>query len=496
MTTYYKGNNIGLSYNAEAGTWSFNNTPQDFIDPNAFSTPDPKFPTAPTTPTTPTTPTEPEQDPCPAGYIYDNSLKQCVPDPNYQNPFRQDNNQGPREEPGIPGTGRELPSKFSSEGGLFPYSTDAPTRAQQNEHMLLMDGVSKGWLVDNGQGQYIKQPFKDKQLPGIGWAGMAMKYFNEKSYDDYFKILENGWNAERDANLWTKWVPRSGGYSLVGGMKRSSTAVGGIGDDKERIVEYYGYSEGFQDKVNQAKSITNGMIDRDGNVNVNTGQGSYYREDGKFVDKYGQVSASGSLSNALKLLKQANLVGGLPSNLKARLLKGITTKALSDEERNKLAQDAGFKNIEDAITELNKVKTKITEQQKRDEPKQEPEKTVTDPSKIGDNVTTSVGGIITEGDKISDDGRGIITDSSGDTYTPTSDGQGYTFKSDDPKPSVQQPISKGSTQTYGAGRGGTASQQQEMKKQDTRNNNFSPQDRNIQPAKPSKGYSGPAFGRR
>ena len=86
MTTYYKGNNIGLSYDAAAGTWSFNNTPQDFIDPNAFSTPDPKFPTAPTTPTTPT---EPEQDPCPPGYIYDKALKQCVPDPNYQNPFAQ-----------------------------------------------------------------------------------------------------------------------------------------------------------------------------------------------------------------------------------------------------------------------------------------------------------------------------------------------------------------------------------------------------------------------
>ena len=90
MTTYYKGNNIGLNYDAAAGTWSFTNTPQDFIDPNAFSSPDPKFPTAPTTPTTLT---EPKQDPCPAGYIYDNSLKQCVPDPNYQNPFAQQEQQ-------------------------------------------------------------------------------------------------------------------------------------------------------------------------------------------------------------------------------------------------------------------------------------------------------------------------------------------------------------------------------------------------------------------
>ena len=388
MTTYYKGNNIGLNYDAAAGSWSFTNTPKDFIDPNAFSTPDPVFPTAPTTPTTP----DPTPDPCPAGYVYDEALKQCVPDPNYQNPFRQDNNQGPREEPVILGTGRELPSKFSSGGGLFPYSTDAPTRAQQNEHMLLQSGISFGWLVDNGQGQYIKAPFNEKQVQGIGWAGAAMKYFNEKSYNDYFKILEKGWQPE-GKGLWDKFLRGNSVYSLTGNMKYGLTTTG-RGGTGSRTVEYYDYSPDFKKKIELAKSITNGMIDRDGNVNVNTGQGSYYREDGKFVDKYGQVSASGSLGNALKLLKQANEIGGMPSNLKARLLKGITTKALSDEERNKLAQDAGFKNAEDAITELNKVKTKITEQQKRDEPDPEPEKTVTDPSKIGDNVTTSVGGDI------------------------------------------------------------------------------------------------------
>ena len=97
MTTYYKGNNIGLNYDAAAGSWSFTNTPQDFIDPNAFSTLDPVFPTTPTTPTTSTTSTtpEPESDPCPAGYVYDESLKQCVPDPNYQNPFvQQDDSKG------------------------------------------------------------------------------------------------------------------------------------------------------------------------------------------------------------------------------------------------------------------------------------------------------------------------------------------------------------------------------------------------------------------
>ena len=34
---YYKGNTIGLNYDAATGTWSFDNTPNDFIDTEACS---------------------------------------------------------------------------------------------------------------------------------------------------------------------------------------------------------------------------------------------------------------------------------------------------------------------------------------------------------------------------------------------------------------------------------------------------------------------------
>ena len=83
MTTYYKGNNMQLTF--DGTSWSIGNVAQNFIDPNTFSSPDPVFPTVPETPETDTT--TPETDPCPPGYIYDNTLKQCVPDPNAQNPF-------------------------------------------------------------------------------------------------------------------------------------------------------------------------------------------------------------------------------------------------------------------------------------------------------------------------------------------------------------------------------------------------------------------------
>ena len=403
MTTYYKGNNIGLNYDAAAGSWSFTNTPKDFIDPNAFSTPDPVFPTAPTTPTTP----DPTPDPCPAGYVYDEALKQCVPDPNYQNPFMSNNNQaGGNEQPFQPGTGKELPKGVNyNPDSLFPYSTDAPTRAQQNEHMLLQSGISLGWLVDNGKGQYIKSPFNAKQGQG------------------------------------------NSVYSLKGGMKRSSTAVGGIGDDEERIVEYYGYSPEFQEKVNQAQSINGGMIDRDGNVNINAdNKGGYYREDGKFVLNNGQVVSFGSLSAGLNYISKLKGSGlKLSKTLRNRLAKGLNSVNF-----NATMLPKGFDKdeLEDILNTYKQEKQTQTD---------------IDLGLTTEETKDDGSPISTEGDTISDDGT--VTTPSGDTYTPTGDGQGYTFESGyntsyttggQGSGYIYDPTGSGSGTNYGTGRGSSS----------------------------------------
>ena len=65
---------MGLEQNAD-GTWVFTNPAQTFIDPATFSTSDPEFPTVDTT-TDDTT----EDTTCEEGYIYDNTLKKCVPE--------------------------------------------------------------------------------------------------------------------------------------------------------------------------------------------------------------------------------------------------------------------------------------------------------------------------------------------------------------------------------------------------------------------------------
>jgi hypothetical protein len=187
--------------------------------------------------------------------------------------------------------------------------------------------------------------------------------------------------------------------------------------------EYFNYSPEFQQKVDKAlelrKNNVNAIIDREGNVNIDAdGKGGYYREDGKYVDENGRVSARGSLGNALKLLKNANEIGGLPSKLKARLLKGINTKSLSLGQRNALAVAAGFANIQEAANALNAVQTKIEEQQERDEPD-----TTTDVTTVADNVITDVDG------DASDDGD-TGSPPTGEqfyeqTYGPVEDEQGF-----------------------------------------------------------------------
>ena len=88
MTNYYKGTDIGLNYNAELGEWEFTNQAKNFIDTETFSSPDPEFPTAP-----PEDDEEETTPDCPDGYIYNETLKQCVPAPDYENTYRGDEQQ-------------------------------------------------------------------------------------------------------------------------------------------------------------------------------------------------------------------------------------------------------------------------------------------------------------------------------------------------------------------------------------------------------------------
>ena len=80
----YSSTNLRLTYDTNNNQWSYTEADYEYANPtpptwSGYTSSDPDFEFAPETPDT----NPPDQDPCPEGYIYDNTLKQCVPDPNY-----------------------------------------------------------------------------------------------------------------------------------------------------------------------------------------------------------------------------------------------------------------------------------------------------------------------------------------------------------------------------------------------------------------------------
>ena len=81
------GTNLQLTYDENTDSWSYQNVDYEYPGTpgnswSGFTSPDPDFEYVPETPDA----SQPDTDPCPAGYMYDETLKQCVPDPDYRAP--------------------------------------------------------------------------------------------------------------------------------------------------------------------------------------------------------------------------------------------------------------------------------------------------------------------------------------------------------------------------------------------------------------------------
>ena len=156
---YYKGNNIGLNYDAANGTWSFSNEPQDYIDTNAFSTSDPVFDYTPPS----ADDDEQEEDTnCPEGYIYDNTLKQCIPDPAVQNRYMQQNQGGGNNNTSpvrIAGTNR------TTTDGNFIANDDEYDKMTASE--LVENYKQRGFIKKNDKGELVIDFNRVKRKGGI-----------------------------------------------------------------------------------------------------------------------------------------------------------------------------------------------------------------------------------------------------------------------------------------------------------------------------------------
>ena len=145
---YYKGNNIGLNYDAANGTWSFSNEPQDYIDTNAFSTPDPIFDYTPP----PADETDEEDTNCPEGYIYDNTLKQCVPDPAKQNQYSQQQNNNTTEAEKQQAVRIAGTNKTTTTGNFR--ASDAEYKAMSSSE-LIENYKQRGFIKKNDKGELV-----------------------------------------------------------------------------------------------------------------------------------------------------------------------------------------------------------------------------------------------------------------------------------------------------------------------------------------------------
>ena len=183
MTSYYKGNNIGLNYDAANATWSFTNEPNDFIAPASFSTAEPAFDYTPP-------PSDDDQDQdttCPPGYIYDETLKQCVPDPNYQAPAFS----------GEPG----------GDGGYQPDEQNYVDFREMSYDEMVDFGKKKGFF--NAAGTFIGAPKSEVPFPFL--KGIAQFGLDSQANRFAINFAKKGgkiWNPLEESFIGNLYIPQ------------------------------------------------------------------------------------------------------------------------------------------------------------------------------------------------------------------------------------------------------------------------------------------------
>jgi hypothetical protein len=156
MTNYYKGTDIGLNYNAELGEWEFTNQAKNFIDTDTFSSPDPEFPTAP-----PEDDEEETTPDCPDGYIYNETLKQCVPDPDYENTYR--------------GDGQQQTGGGGTIENFIPSDTERERQIKSGDAKSYIDNLKKRGLITEQDGKlFLKTESFGQTLASGGFARFGL----------------------------------------------------------------------------------------------------------------------------------------------------------------------------------------------------------------------------------------------------------------------------------------------------------------------------------
>jgi hypothetical protein len=197
MTT---GTNLQLTYDENTDSWSYQNVDYEYPASSTnswsgYTTPDPEFEYAPSEDQ------EQEQDNdtvCPPGYIYDTTLLQCVPDPNYQAPMYAG-------EPGIEG---ERDYARDAQESFIEFDASTPEgRKSMYEH-----GLEHGYFgYDTSKGgAYEFQGPKKTGMTLFGLQGLA-QFGEDRQYDRYINELARE-DAKRKAAGQTPILAQAVGF--------------------------------------------------------------------------------------------------------------------------------------------------------------------------------------------------------------------------------------------------------------------------------------------
>ena len=195
MTTY-PATNLQLTYDNATNQWNFTEVAYDYgaTPPpswSGYTGEDPAYEYASDVSTTP----PPNTDPCPPGYIYDEALKHCVSDPNYQAPSYSgepgDTSIGGGDKP-IPSVDPEnplgiwIPPVQNSDGTWVDghYQQMPKTMAEFSSQDLFDYGVSKGYIDADGN---IIGPMQTT-LPG--WLGGIGQSGNERKFNNWLEFYQ------------------------------------------------------------------------------------------------------------------------------------------------------------------------------------------------------------------------------------------------------------------------------------------------------------------
>ena len=182
MTNTYPATNLQLQFDDNTGEWSYTEAAYDYrmSQPptwSGYTTTDPDFEFAPDAPDT----DPPDQDPCPEGYIYDNTLKQCVPDPDYN------------------------PRSFQNEptgggGGGEPTTDNYVSFRDMSYPDMIQYGQEKGYF--NNAGTYIGE--QDKGFLSFGKHMHADRYAKQ--------LAQKGgkiWNPNETSLVGNLYIPKN-----------------------------------------------------------------------------------------------------------------------------------------------------------------------------------------------------------------------------------------------------------------------------------------------